>query len=313
MTKGLESVDWKNYGLDHPGAKGLPKGPAAVLIHLASTNVQFTSEAKEAVADNDALMKEIRKSMQEVGRGLKAHLKTRKDRKKAREKFDLINIILPEISRKSSQMLGRDEPPLAPVITKIMNAVFIEDEIIWENERKENICTITMYNYTNRARKYNVFAKWPEREGVEIVGDNLRSTRETNGLRKWVLEALDPGEKVEIVFVVRGLEKGDWNETDIFFKGTGERDIIGANRIDEKLLNEMKDIEKTKKKTEKLELAKKEHKSNISENTDSGFSRIHDRSLAGDEELGPDVRTTERETQEKIHQDITRIDHWSEE
>ncbi len=313
LTKGLESVDWKNYGLDHPGAKGLPKGPAAVLIHLASTNVQFTSEAKEAVADNDALMKEIRKSMQEVGRGLKAHLKTRKDRKKAREKFDLINIILPEISRKSSQMLGRDEPPLAPVITKIMNAVFIEDEIIWENERKENICTITMYNYTNRARKYNVFAKWPEREGVEIVGDNLRSTRETNGLRKWVLEALDPGEKVEIVFVVRGLEKGDWNETDIFFKGTGERDIIGANRIDEKLLNEMKDIEKTKKKTEKLELAKKEHKSNISENTDSGFSRIHDRSLTGDEELGPDVRTTERETQEKIHQDITRIDHWSEE
>jgi len=130
LTKGLESVDWKNYGLDHPGAKGLPKGPAAVLIHLASTNVQFTSEAKEAVADNDVLMKEIRQSMQEVGRGLKAHLKTRKDRKKAREKFDLINIILPEISRKSSQMLGRDEPSLAPVITKIMNAVFIEDEIV---------------------------------------------------------------------------------------------------------------------------------------------------------------------------------------
>ncbi|MDP6147882.1 MAG: DNA topoisomerase VI subunit B, partial [Candidatus Thalassarchaeaceae archaeon] len=49
LTKGLESVDWKRYGLDHPGGRGLPKGPAAVLIHLASTNVQFTSEAKEAV------------------------------------------------------------------------------------------------------------------------------------------------------------------------------------------------------------------------------------------------------------------------
>ena len=270
--------------------------------------VATKKQAKEAVADNDALMKEIRKSMQEVGRGLKAHLKTRKERKKAREKFDLINIILPEISRKSSQMLGRDEPPLAPVITKIMNAVFIEDEIVWNNERKENICTITMYNYTNRARKYRIFAKWPEREGVEIVEDILRSTRETNGLRKWVLEALDPGEKVEIIFVVSGLEKGDWNETDIFFKG--EKDIIGANKIDEKLLKEMKEIEKTKEKTEKVELAKKEHKSNISENIDSGFGRIHDRSRTGDEELESDVSTTERETKEKIHQ--RRIDHWSE-
>ena len=50
LTKAIESIDWKRYGLDHPGAKGLPKGAAAVLIHLASTNVQFTSEAKEAVA-----------------------------------------------------------------------------------------------------------------------------------------------------------------------------------------------------------------------------------------------------------------------
>ena len=310
LTKGLESVDWKKYGLDHPGAKGLPKGPAAVLIHLASTNVQFTSEAKEAVADNDVLMKEIRQSMQEVGRGLKAHLKTRKDRKKAREKFDLINIILPEISRKSSQMLGRDEPSLAPVITKIMNAVFIEDEIVWNNERKENICTITMYNYTNRARKYRVFAKWPEREGVEIVEDNLRSTRETNGLRKWVLEALDPGEKVEIIFVVSGLEKGDWNETDIFFKG--EKDIIGANKIDEKLLKEMKEIEKRATNNERLEIAKKEHRSDFPENIDSGFSRIHDRSLTGDDELESDVSTTERETQEKDRGDVSTLDNWLE-
>jgi len=53
LTKAVESVDWKRYGLDQPGGRGLPKGPAAVLIHLASTNVQFTSEAKEAVAANE--------------------------------------------------------------------------------------------------------------------------------------------------------------------------------------------------------------------------------------------------------------------
>ena len=241
LTKALESVDWKRYGLDHPGGKGLPKGPAAVLIHLASTNVQFTSEAKEAVSDNEEVFEEIRKAMLEVGRGLKNHLKKSKQRKKAQEKFDLINIILPEISRKSSEMLGRDEPDLSPVITRIMNAVFLEDEVTWDNDAKQNVCSVTIYNYTARARAYTILAKWPEAEGVKMAENPRGGRKETNGLWAWRLDTLNPGESAEIRFTVEGLTKGDWNETDIFFRGNG--DIIGANKIDEKLLDEMRKVE----------------------------------------------------------------------
>ena len=250
LTKALESVDWKRYGLDHPGGKGLPKGPAAVLIHLASTNVQFTSEAKEAVADNEDLKKEIRIAVQEVGRGLQNHLKKSKQKKKAQEKFDLINIILPEISRKSSEMLGREEPDLSPVITRIMNAVFLEDEVSWDNAAKQNICSVTIYNYTARARAYTILAKWPESEGVKMAENPRGGRKETNGLWAWRLDTLNPGESAEIRFTVEGLTKGDWNETDIFFRGNG--DIIGANKIDENLLDEMR-------KVEALAVAKAEH------------------------------------------------------
>ena len=250
LTKALESVDWKRYGLDHPGGKGLPKGPAAVLIHLASTNVQFTSEAKEAVADNEELRKEIRIAVQEVGRGLQNHLKKSKQRKKAQEKFDLINIILPEISRKSSEMLGREEPDLSPVITRIMNAVFLEDDVSWDSATKQNICSVTIYNYTARARAYTILAKWPESEGVKMVENPRGGRKETNGLWAWRLDTLNPGESAEIRFTVEGLTKGDWNEAEIFFRGNG--DIIGANKIDEKLLDEMR-------KVEALAVAKAEH------------------------------------------------------
>ena len=241
LTKALESVAWKRYGLDHPGGKGLPKGPAAVLIHLASTNVQFTSEAKEAVSDNEEVFEEIRKAMLEVGRGLKNHLKKSKQRKKAQEKFDLINIILPEISRKSSEMLGRDEPDLSPVSTRIMNAVFLEDEVTWDNDTKQNVCSVTIYNYTARARAYTILAKWPEGDGVRMAENPRGGRKETNGLWAWRLDTLNPGESAEIRFTVEGLTKGDWNETDIFFRGNG--DIIGANKIDEKLLDEMRKVE----------------------------------------------------------------------
>jgi len=241
LTKAVESVDWKRYGLDQPGGRGIPKGPAAVLIHLASTNVQFTSEAKEAVAVNEEVLGEIRRALMDVGKGLRSHLKKSSQRKKAQEKFELINVILPEISQKSSQLLGREEPNLAPIITRIMNAVFCEEELGWDSERKLVTCDITLFNYTARARAYTILAKWPEGDTVTMVDNPLGGRKETHGLWAWRLDTLDPGSSAVISFTVSGLGKGDWADMEIFFRGNG--DIIGATKIDEKLLDEMRNRE----------------------------------------------------------------------
>ena len=252
LTKALESVNWKSYGLDQPGGIGIPKGPAAVLIHLASTNVQFTSEAKEAVSYNEDVFDEIRKAMLEVGRGLKNHLKKSSQRKKAKEKFELVNIILPEISRKSSELLDRDEPDLAPVITQIMNAVFLEEELSWNPEEKLAICSITIHNYTARARAYTILVKWPEGPGTSMSYNPTGGRKEAGGLWAWRLDTLNPGSSTILEFGVSGLSKGDWNETDVFFRGNGE--IIGATKMDEKLLEEQR-------KSEALEAAMEEVRS----------------------------------------------------
>ncbi|MEC9090283.1 MAG: DNA topoisomerase VI subunit B [Candidatus Thermoplasmatota archaeon] len=237
LTKALESVDWKRYGLDHPGGRGIPKGPAAVLIHLASTNVQFTSEAKEALADNVDVFDEIRKAMLEVGRGLRNHLKKQKQKAKAQEKFELVNIILPEIHDKAIAILDAEPVPLAPVITKIMNAVFLEEKVEWDKEEKVTKASVEVFNYTARPRAYTILSTWPEREGVTMVENHLGGRREAKGLWAWKLETLDPGSSTTVTFSVGGLSKGDWTEIDVFFRGAG--DIIGATKIDEEILAEM--------------------------------------------------------------------------
>ena len=241
LTKAIESIDWKRYGLDHPGGKGLPKGAAAVLIHLASTNVQFTSEAKEAVADNEEVFDEIRKGLLEVGRGLKNHLKKKDQRKKAKEKFELVNVILPEIAKKTSKILGREEPDLAPVITQIMNAVFCEEELGWDKERKLATCSIKIFNYTARARAYTILLKWPENENITMVENSNGGRKEARGIWAWRLDTLNPGTSTTISVSLSGLSKGDWTDTDIFFRGNG--DIIGATKIDEKILEEIRKSE----------------------------------------------------------------------
>ena len=250
LTKGIESIDWRRYGLEQTGGKGVPKGPAAILVHLASTNVQFTSEAKEAVSENEEVLDELRRALFEVGRGLQGHRKRIGQREKSREKFDLINKILPEIASKSSSMLGRPEPDLSPIITKIMNAVFCEEEVIWDSKEKLARCSIKIYNYTARARAYTIIVKWPERDGVALVENERGGRKETRGLWAWRLDAINPGGMTEISFAVGGMSQGDWKEAEVFYRGNG--DVIGSERIDESLLEEIRKQEGLKEVVEEF-------------------------------------------------------------
>jgi len=286
LTKAVESVDWKRYGLDQPGGRGIPKGPAAVLIHLASTNVQFTSEAKEAVAVNEEVLGEIRRALMEVGKGLKNHLKKSSQRKKAQEKFELINVILPEISQKTSQILGREEPDLAPIITQIMNAVFCEEALGWDTTRKLTTCDITVFNYTARARAYTILAKWPESETVAMVDNPLGGRKETHGLWAWRLDTLDPGSSAVISFTVSGLSKGDWTDMEIFFRGNG--DIIGATKIDENLLDEMRNKEALDAAVEEVRSKKDPMIENLAERAEEPVRVPNDEGVIDMGSLAPD-------------------------
>ena len=237
LTKAIESVDWRQYGLEQAGGKGVPKGPAAILIHLASTNVQFTSEAKEALADNEEVFLEVRKAALEMGRGLRRHLEKRKKMAKTREKFELINDILPAIAEKSAAILERPVPPLSGAITRIMNAVICQEDTQWSSEAKRTDVAIKLYNYTARPRSYTLLVNWPEKSS-QMTSNERGGRKETTGLWAWKLETIEPGERAEINYSLEGLEKGDWNETEVFYRGAG--DIIGASKLDEKILEEIR-------------------------------------------------------------------------
>lgn len=84
ITKAVLQTNWRGYGLQQP--KGaLPVAPMAILVHVASVWVPFTSESKEAVAAYPEILKEIRLGLQTCGRRMATHL--RRDQRLKRE-FD---------------------------------------------------------------------------------------------------------------------------------------------------------------------------------------------------------------------------------
>lgn len=248
LTKAIESVDWRQYGLEQAGGKGVPKGPAAILVHLASTNVQFTSEAKEALSDNEFVFEETRKAMLEMGRGLRKHLEKKKKMAKTREKFELINDILPAIAEKSAAILERPVPDLSGSITRIMSAVICNETTEWNKETKLVDVSITLFNYTSRSRSYSILINWPEKAGAEFVGNDRGGRKEAMGIWGWKIETLEPGAKAVVEYSLSNLEKGDWTETEVFFRGS--QDVIGATKLDEKMLDEIRKQEQILNQTE---------------------------------------------------------------
>ena len=125
-TDVIKGIGWRNYGLDQPGGSGLPNGPAVVMIHVASTNVPFTSESKDAIANVPEIEHEIELAVREAARDLKAYLKKQRSMAKRREKQDVLATILPRMAEKLTDVTEREPLGIDDSLARIMNNVLVE-------------------------------------------------------------------------------------------------------------------------------------------------------------------------------------------
>ncbi len=246
-TAAISSIDWRRYGFDQASGKGIPSGPAIFFVHMSSTLIPFTSESKEAIADISEIESEIKLAFRECARKVQSHIHKEVKRKKTREKFDLITKILPEIAKKSSDMLGKPVPSLDSVITKIMDVVWIEDLIEFEkasskpvqatlfedsSENKESgwitKSTVLIINYKNTPQSFNIYAVIPE---DAVVGTVIpKPEKITDRYIKWNLGTIDPAHKIDVSFELAGLEKGDFDENDLYIENINASYVIGADK-----------------------------------------------------------------------------------
>ncbi len=82
-----------------------------------------------------------------------------------------------------------------------------------------------------------------------MVGNERGGRKEAMGIWGWKIETLDPGQKATLEYSLSNLEKGDWTETEVFFRGS--QDVIGATKLDEKMLDEIRKQEQILNQVEK--------------------------------------------------------------
>jgi DNA topoisomerase-6 subunit B len=148
ITQSVAGVNWKAYGI---GQQGLPMGPVLILVHVASTNVPFTSESKDAIASIPEIEKEIVLALQDLGRDLKAFI-SRRDRTKLQEdRARAICAIIPDIALKVSEIVEKPLPDLTVIEGQIMH------KVVARKRTTAGRVVLSVHNYTAKDVEVQVY------------------------------------------------------------------------------------------------------------------------------------------------------------
>jgi DNA topoisomerase-6 subunit B len=131
ISESVYQTNWRNYELQQPKGS-LPIAPLAIVVHIASVWVPFTSEAKEAVAHYDELLEEMRLAVKECGRKLATHVRARANAEREMKRRGLFERYIPEVALAISDILGVDrekvEKPFYKALPTFVNVAEDKDE-----------------------------------------------------------------------------------------------------------------------------------------------------------------------------------------
>ncbi|MDG1544101.1 MAG: DNA topoisomerase VI subunit B [archaeon] len=224
ITKAIQSINWRLYGLEQKKGKGTPSGPAIILVHVASTNIPFTSEAKEAIADIEEIKKEIKLALRNNAKTLSKHLKKQKKRAKVSEKFDLVQKVLPAIAEKASSVVGKPVPNLDKIVAAIMDVVWIEEKI--EFEKEEIKIEVKIINYRLKSANFKLRIVVP---GHEITEGMPRPGKREGSHAIWSV-GLPTTESATYKFVIPQGTRSNFEGLEMWVEGIDSTNIIGAEK-----------------------------------------------------------------------------------
>lgn len=107
ITHGIKEINWKRYGLEVEG--DIPKEPLAIMVHVASVWLPFTSESKEAIAPYEEIVKEVELAVKDGLRELSTYLNKMRSLKSIGDKYKTIYGYGLEVASALSKILDLNE------------------------------------------------------------------------------------------------------------------------------------------------------------------------------------------------------------
>ncbi|KKK41149.1 hypothetical protein LCGC14_0657550 [marine sediment metagenome] len=117
ITKAVQSVNWKNYNLEVYD-NGLPKGPIKLLVNVSGpfVHLMFKSQSKNALADDDELIKEMKYCLEAIGRRLRVYINRRENLYKNQKRASLIEKYIPKFAESVYNIASKGESKFKSIL-----------------------------------------------------------------------------------------------------------------------------------------------------------------------------------------------------
>lgn len=193
-THCIAEVNWRSYGLSQAG---LPQGPLLILVHVASTNVPFTSESKDAIATIPEIEREVTLALQDLGRDLRTFVSRRDRTRLAEERARAVCAILPELAAKVAEVTGRPVPDISPIEGQIMR------KVVAKKRTRDGRVEIEVQNHTSRELALQVFEQSEDPAEDAVPAPDFATALDDMVTRVWQV-TLAPGGAWRAAYTGRG-------------------------------------------------------------------------------------------------------------
>ena len=128
ITKAISSIKWRRYGLEQ-SANSIPRGPAVIVVHIASAWVPYTSESKESIANYPEIIKEIKLAVQDCARKMLMYIRKQTRVKRETERLNIFENYIPLIIENAKELAGiKGKIDIKPILDKVVKKELIKNE-----------------------------------------------------------------------------------------------------------------------------------------------------------------------------------------
>ncbi|MEK6958825.1 MAG: DNA topoisomerase VI subunit B [archaeon] len=115
LTKAVQTIDWKRYDI-----KDIENTPVTVFVNFISVHIPYTGAGKQAIADEDEVLEEIRLALMQTGRKAGVYISHKKREAENQLKRLMFYKYIPEIARALNVITKADENKLKVNLEKMV-------------------------------------------------------------------------------------------------------------------------------------------------------------------------------------------------
>jgi len=129
ITQAVRNIQWKRYGID------IDNQPVSVLVNISSVYVPYSGVGKEAIAQEDEIIEEIKLAVQEAARNIQHYMHGIKQVNVEKNKYKTIMRYVSQLSKDLSGLTGMDKVTIEKKLEELVSEHY--PKVNEENKQEE--------------------------------------------------------------------------------------------------------------------------------------------------------------------------------